>query len=129
MKIFKYFTWSEIKDICIKLDNENCYFRHPKHDFVKCLGEDTVSKLVDMGWLKDSPYIDNCHDYSEPCYEFSTFFRKISNYIVNGLKNWLYYYVFQLWRVKYIKDNIIYKLTKKRPDYYDYGESFYVVEN
>lgn len=129
MKLFKYFSYSEIKEICTKLNNDNCHFRHPKRDFTKCLGEDKVSKLVKMGWLKDSPFIENCHDYYEPCYEFSTFFRKVSNFMTNGFKNWLYYYVFQIWRLKYIKDNLIYKLTGKRPGYYGYAESFYEVES
>ncbi len=121
MKIFKYFTWSEIKEICIRLDKEHCYFRNPKKNFVKILGEDTTNRLVKMGWLKDSPYIPNCHDYTEPCYEYGIFFRKLYNYHVNKFGIWLKCYVFQIWRLKYIKDNIIYKLTGKRPVYYEYN--------
>ena len=57
MKIFKYFTWSEIKDICKRL--ESCEFRHPKDDFNKAIGELNVMKLVDIGFLKDSPRNEN----------------------------------------------------------------------
>lgn len=121
MKIFKYFTWSEIKEICIKLDKDHCYFRNPKRDFIKCLGEDDVNKFVMMGWLKDSPHINKCSDYSESCYEFGIFFRKLYNYMTNTFGNWLYYYVFQFWKLKYIKDSLVYKVTGKRPDYYVYA--------
>ena len=55
MKFFKYFTYNELKDIYLKLEKDHCYFRHPKNDFVKTLGQETVDKLLETGCLKDSP--------------------------------------------------------------------------
>jgi hypothetical protein len=104
MKFFKYFTYSEIKDICNKLDKKNCYFRHPQSDFINILGQETVGKLVETGCLKDSPHITypgtniNWHgDYNEPCYEYGKWFRKLYNFITVPFWIWLKCYVFHFW--------------------------------
>lgn len=94
--MFKYFTWSEIKEICIKLDNKNCYYRHPQNDFAKILGQETVDRLVAKGWLKFSPKIPDIHDYYYPCYEFNWMFRRVFNFIVNDKWSWFKYYVIQV---------------------------------
>jgi len=99
MKLFRYFTWSEIKDICKKL--ESCEFRHPKEDFNKAIGELNVMKLVDIGFLKDSPKLEAYWiDYYHPCYEYGKLFRSIANYVNTPFWLWVKIYVLQLWRVK-----------------------------
>jgi len=71
--------YSEIKEICLKLEKECCYFCHPKSDFVKVLGQDTVDDLLKRGWIKDSPKLEAYWiDYRESCYVFGILFRKIS---------------------------------------------------
>ena len=104
MKLFKYFTWSEIKEICKKLDKKGCEFRHPKVDFVEAIGELNVMKLVDIGFLKDSPRktypgtdIPWKGDFYESCYEFGTLFRKLYNFVTVPFGLWLRCYVFQFW--------------------------------
>jgi hypothetical protein len=99
MKLFRYFTWPEIKDICKKL--ESCEFRHPKEDFNKAIGELNVMKLVDIGFLKDSPKLEAYWiDYYHPCYEYGKLFRSIANYVNTPFWLWVKIYVLQLWRVK-----------------------------
>ena len=95
--------YSEIKEICLKLEKECCYFCHPKSDFVKVLGQDTVDDLLKRGWIKDSPKLEAYWiDYHERCYEFGTLFRKMFNFIVNRKWMWFKIYVLQLWRVQLI---------------------------
>ena len=82
MKLFKYFTWSEIKDICKKLDKKGCEFRHPKVDFIEAVGQDTVNKLYVLGFINDSKPLDAYWiDYRQPCYEYGKMFRSIANYV------------------------------------------------
>lgn len=96
------FTIKEIKEICNKLNKENCYFRCPQKDFIKILGQTNVDRLIKIGWLKNSPKLTNIKsDYSEPCYEFGMLFRRIFNYLTTPFSLWLKYYVFQFWRFKY----------------------------
>lgn len=85
-----------LKEICIKLDNEHCYYRHPQKDFIRILGQETVDKLIAKGWLKFSPKISNIHDYHDLCYEFNWVFRKVFNFIVNNKWSWFKYYVIQV---------------------------------
>ena len=101
MKLFKYFTWSEIKDICQKLEKKGCEFRHPKEDFVNAVGQDTVNKLYILGFINDSKPLDAYWiDYRQPCYEYGKLFRKIANYVNTPKWLWFKVYVLQLWRVK-----------------------------
>ena len=104
MKFFKYFTYSELKDIYLKLENDHCYFRHPKNDFIKSLGQETVNKLLETGCLKDSPRktypgtdIPWEGDFYDSCYEFGTLFRKLYNFVTVPFGLWLKCYVFQFW--------------------------------
>ena len=104
MKLFKYFTWSEIKEICKKLDKKGCEFRHPKVDFVEAIGELNVMKLVDIGFLKDSPRktypgtdIPWKGDFYESCYEYGKMFRRIANYVNTPFWLWLKIYVLNLY--------------------------------
>ena len=93
MKIFKHFTYSEVKDICNELEDKNCYFRHPKEDFEKYLGQETVSKLVEIGFLKDSPSSGKSWDYKRDCYEYSKKFKTIYLFITLPFWVWFKYYV------------------------------------
>ena len=101
MKLFKHFTYSEIKEISNKLESKNCYFRHPKEDFVKYLGQETVNKLVDIKFLKDSPHIEFVQDYSEDCYEFTKKFKRIYNFIITPFFIWVKFYVLKFGWFKY----------------------------
>ena len=58
MKLFKHFTYSEMKEICNKLDDKNCYYRHRQSDFIRHLSKETVDKLVELKFLKNSPSTD-----------------------------------------------------------------------
>lgn len=82
-----------LKEICRKLDSEYCYFRNPKSRFIKVLGQDIVNELVEKGYLKDSPKIENIRDFDEPCYEFSKKFRFISNFYTNSFWVFVKYYI------------------------------------
>ena len=95
MKLFKYFTWSEIKDICKKLDKKGCEFRHPKVDFVEAVGQDTVNKLYVLGFINDSKPLDAYWiDYRQPCYEYGKLFCKIANYV--NTPKWLWFKIYVL---------------------------------
>jgi len=118
MKLFKYFTYSEIKEISKKLESNSCYFRHPKSDFVKYLGQETVDKLVEIGFLKDSPHIEFAQDYSEDCYEFTKKFRRIYNFIITPFWLWVKLYVFH-W---YIIKHFWYELRIKCGHHYDWQD-------
>lgn len=93
MKLFKYFTYSEIKEISKKLENNSCYFRRPKEDFVKYLGQETVDKLVDIKFLKDSPSSGKSWDYKRDCYEFTKKFRRVYNFMATPFWLWVKIYV------------------------------------
>ena len=98
MKLFKYFTWSEIKEICKKLDKKGCEFRHPKVDFVEAVGQDTVNKLYVLGFINDSKPLDAYWiDYRQPCYEYGKMFRRIANYVNTSFWLWLKIYVLNLY--------------------------------
>lgn len=120
MKFFKYFSWLELKEICNKLENKNCYFRHPQRDFIELLGEETVNKLVDGGCIKNSPLSDDPYDYKVPCYEFCTLFRKLYNYIVTPFGLYLRVYVFQFWRVKVWGQRMMINVFNKHYDWQEY---------
>ena len=93
-------TYSELKQICNKLENNNVYYRHPKSSFVKVLGEDTVQKLSKIKFLKDSPHIENVHDYNEDCFAYSSIFKLIFNFITTPFWLWIKIYVFQYYAVR-----------------------------
>lgn len=99
-------NYKEFKNICQTLDSNHCYYRHPKKDFVKCLGQDVVNDIVRRGWLKDSPRRVNpatgqlwAGDYRDECYEFGNLFRRVYNFVVTPFGLWLRCYVFQFWRI------------------------------
>lgn len=81
MKLFKHFTYSEMKEICNKLDDKNCHYRHPQSDFIRYLSKETVDKLIDIKFLKNSPSTGKHWDYKEDCYEFTKKFKQIYNFI------------------------------------------------
>ena len=118
MKLFKYFNYSDIKEISKKLENNCCYFRHPKSDFVKYLDHETVDKLVEIGFLKDSPHIEFVQDYSEDCYEFTKKFRRIYNFIITPFWLWMKLYVFH-W---HIVEHFWHKLRIKCGHHYDWQD-------
>ena len=66
-----------MKEICNELEDKNCYFRHPKEDFVKYLDQETVDKLIEIGFLKNSPSSGKLWDYKRDCYEYSKKFKNI----------------------------------------------------
>ena len=94
MKLHKYFSHKEMKEICNALNANMCYYRYPKSHFIKVLGEDTFNKLVEMKYLLDSPKLDYYWDYKVPCCEFSTKFRRIFNWYTTPFKLYIKYYVF-----------------------------------
>lgn len=105
MKLFKYFTWSEIKELCKNL--KGCEFRHPKEDFVRAIGQDTVNKLVEIGFIKNSkPLQAYWIDYRQPCYEYGKILRGIANYANTPFWLWLKVYVLQLWRIQHMWQRI-----------------------
>ena len=108
MKLFKHFTYSEIKEISKKLESNSCYFRHPE----------TVDKLVEIGFLKDSPSTCEHWDYKEDCYEFTKKFRRIYNFIITPFWLWMKLYVFH-W---YIFKHFWYKLRIKCGHHYDWQD-------
>ena len=118
MKLFKYFTYSEIKEISKKLENNCCHFRHPKSDFVKYLGQETVDKLIEIGFLKDSPSTGEHWDYKEDCYEFTKKLRLIYNFIITPFWLWMKIYVFH-W---YIIKHFWYRLRIKCGYHYDWQD-------
>ena len=101
MKLFKYFTYSEIKEISKKLENKCCHFRHPKSDFVKYLGQETVNKLVDIKFLKNSPSTGEYWDYKEDCYEFTKKFRRVYNFMTTPFWLWVKIYVLNFYWFKH----------------------------
>lgn len=106
MKIFKYFTYLEIKEISKKLYNNSCYFRHPKSDLVKYLGQETIDKLVEIGFLKDSPSTGKHWDYKEDCYEFTRKFKNIFSFIILPFWIWFKYNVLHIAFFKHIWQKI-----------------------
>ena len=93
MKFFKYFTYSELKDICLKLEKKNCYYRHPQSDFIEILGHETVDKLINGKCIKDSPLSGKPWDYTYPCYEFCPKFKKVFNYLSSPFWLWFRIYI------------------------------------
>ena len=90
------FTFKEIKEICKKLEDKRCFYRHPQSDFIDILGQDVVNKLLEIGWIKNSDpktypgtNIRYLWDYSVPCYEYSNTFRRIYNYYTTPFWLWL----------------------------------------
>ena len=118
MKLFKHFTYSEMKEICNKLEHEFCYFRHPQTDFINYLGKETVDKLIDINFLKDSPSTEASWDYKEDCYEFTKKFRRIFNFMTTPFWLWMKIYVFH-W---YIVKHFWYKLRIKCGHHYDWQD-------
>ena len=82
-----------MKEICVQLNQNCCYYRHPKSDFEKAIGKEYTDMLVKKGYLKDSPKIKNIRDFDEPCYEFSRKFRLIFNYHTSTLWWFIKYYM------------------------------------
>lgn len=108
MKFFKYFTYKELKDICLKLDKKHCNYRHPQEDFIEILGQETVDKLLDARCIKDSPQIILNGvlwegDYKRPCYEFCPKFKRAFNYLASPFWLWFRIYVLHTYwfRVKW----------------------------
>lgn len=93
MKLFKYFTYSEMKEICNKLEDKNCYYRHPQSAFIRHLSKETVDKLINIKFLKDSLSTGNHWDYNEDCYEFTKKFRRVYNFMVTPFWLWVKIYV------------------------------------
>ena len=94
-------NYKKIKEICNRLERANCYFRHPKTDFIKVLGQERVDEMLSHGWLKNSPQLAQAWaDFSEPCYEFGNLFRRVFNFFVTPKWLWFKVYVLQFWRVK-----------------------------
>lgn len=115
------FTIKEIKEICNKLNKENCYFRHPQEDFIKILGQTDVDRLIKIGWLKNSPKLTNIKsDYYKPCYEFGMLFRRIFNYLTTPFWTWLSIYVFQFFMIKIYWQKFMIKVFNKHYDWQDY---------
>lgn len=94
MKLYKYFSHKEMKEICNALNDNMCYYRYPKSHFIKVLGEDIFNKLVEMKYLLDSPKLDYYWDYKVPCCEYSIKFRRIFNWYTTPFKFYIKYYVF-----------------------------------
>jgi len=108
MKFFKYFTYKELKDICLKLDENRCYYRHPQEDFIEVLGQDIVNKLIDARCIKDSPHITYPGtdipwngDYYKDCYEFSKKFKRVFNYLGSPFWLWFKIYILHIYWFKY----------------------------
>ena len=101
MKLFKYFTYSEMKEICNKLEDKNCYYRHPQSDFIRHLGKETVYKLVELKFLIDSPSTGKHWDYKEDCYEFTKKFRRVYNFMATPFWLWVKIYVLNFYWFKH----------------------------
>ena len=97
MKLFKYFTYKELKEICNKLDDTRCHYRHPQSDFIKYLGNETVNKLISVNFLKDSLLSGMPWDYSVPCYEFSNKFKIVFNYLTTPFWLWFKIYILRIY--------------------------------
>lgn len=82
-----------IKEICLHLYYNICFYRCPKSDFEKAIGKEYTDMLVKRGYLKDSPKIKNIRDFDEPCYEFSRKFRLIFNYHTCTLWEFIKYHI------------------------------------
>lgn len=101
-----------MREICKKIRFNSCFCRHPKEDFVRALGEDTVKKLMDLGYLKLSAKRPEIHDYyQDEILQFSNKFRRIFDYHAWPLKSWLkinvlHYYEIKWWITK--KYNMIF---------------------
>lgn len=93
MKLFKYFTYSELKLACKLLEKKNCYFRNTQKRFNECLGEPLVNLLLKSGCIKESPTTGQSWDYKEDCYEFTTKFRRVYNFMVTPFWLWVKIYV------------------------------------
>ena len=94
MKFYKYFIIKELKEVCNTLENNRCYYRHPKSDFFRYLGKDNVEKLLKLGFIKDSPKLEAYWiDYHEPCYEYTKKFTMIYDWYTTPLKLYIKYYV------------------------------------
>ena len=106
MKLFKYFTYSEMKEICNKLENKFCYYRHPQSCFIRHLGKETVDKLIDIKYLKVSPSTGASWDYKEDCYEYTKKFKNISSFITLPFFIWFKIYILKFYRLKHIWQNI-----------------------
>ena len=106
MKLFKHFTYSEMKEICNKLNKEFCYFRSTQSNFIKYLGNETVDKLVDIKFLKNSPSTYEHWDYKEDCYEFTKKFRHIFNFITLPFFVWFKIYILKFYWFKHIWQTI-----------------------
>ena len=119
MKIFKYFSYKEIKDICYKLNNNNCYYRHPQQNFVDTLGQDVVDKLVKMKYLKHSPSTKSWWDYTNDCYEYSNKFRRLFDFIVTPFWLWFKIYVMHIYTFKRMWQKLMIKFGKHY-DWQDY---------
>ena len=91
MKLFKYFNYSEMKEICNKLEDKNCYY----------LGKETVYKLVELKFLIDSPSTGKHWDYKEDCYEFTKKFRRVYNFMATPFWLWVKIYVLNFYWFKH----------------------------
>lgn len=128
MKLFKYFTWSEIKEICKKLDKKGCEFRHPKVDFVEAVGQDTVNKLYILGFIKDSKPLEQYWiDYRQPCFEYGIWLRRISHFVTNSFWVWFKIYVIQFYTIKWSIIRFFERIGLREKD--TYAEDFYAVES
>ena len=128
MKLFKYFTWAEIKEICLKLEKSGCYYRHPKQDFIEILGQKTVDEMFLLGFIKNSPKLKAYWiDYYHPCYEYGNFFRKIYNFVTTPFWLWFKIYFLQYYTIKYAIKRFTNKIGITKPD--TYAKDFYAVES
>jgi len=93
MKLFKYFTYSELKLVCELLEKKSCYFRNTKKRFNECLGEPLVDLLLKGGCIKESPTTGQSWDYTEDCYEFTKKFRRVYNFMATPFWLWVKIYV------------------------------------
>lgn len=127
MKLFKYFTYKELKDICQKLEKNGCYYRHPKSDFVKHLGKETVENLLKSKCIKNSKRLDAYWiDYYEECYEYCNLFRKVYNYFTTPFWLWLKIYVLNVyWFVRKWQSFRIW--CGHHYDWQDYDKLYYEV--
>lgn len=128
MKLFKYFTYSEIKDICIKLEKAGCEYRHPKTDFMDAIGADNVNKLLKMGWIKDSKPLEQYWiDYRQPCFEYGIGLRRMSHFTTNSFWLWFKIYFIQYYTIKYTITRFFERIGLRQKD--RYAEEFYAVES
>lgn len=128
MKLFKYFTWSELKDICIKLEKAGCEYRHPRTDFMDAIGADNVNKLLWSGLIKDSKPLEQYWiDYRQPCFEYGIWLRRISHFVTNSFWVWFKIYVIQFYTIKWSIIRFFERIGLKEKD--TYAEDFYSVES